>query len=454
MSKKPADLIYGRDDKPPILVAIILGIQHIFTMSSTLMLPVIIVQEINGSFLQIQSIVCFSMIGIGIGTVLQCLRKGPIGSGYLCPHLCSPSYLPVSIQAAWLGGLPLLHGMIIFSGIFEAIFSRIVHKLKRLFPTEVSGLVVLMVGISLIPIGASKFVGIELAGDPIRPKHLLIASLTLMTMIGINIWSKGKIRLYCVIIGMAVGYLLSFLGGVLAVADLKHILEAAFFAVPGVGVERFKWSFSWSLLIPFMIVTLCGSLKSVGNITTCQKINDDDWKEPDMKNIGKGLLAEAIGIFSAGLLGGTATDTSSSNIGLSAATGATSRRIGIIAGIIFICLAFLPKLTAIVSIMPPPVMGAILIFVTSFVIIAGFQILLTRPFTTRMAFVVGLSFIFGTSLEILPGLYSHVHPWLRPIFSSSLTFATILAIVLNQIFNIGEKPAPWCPRESSTDEHR
>ncbi len=441
MAKKPADLIYGVDEKPPFPVTLILGVQHIFTMSSTLMLPVVIVHEIGGSFLQAQSMVAYTMIAIGIGTVLQSFRKGPVGSGYLCPHLCSPSYLSVSLQAAWTGGLPLMHGMTFFAGVFEGLFSRIVHKLRFLFPTEVTGVVVLMVGVSLVPLGASKFIGIEIMGDPLVLKHIIVSSIILMTMIGVNIWSKGKSRLYCVLIGIVVGYLLSTITGMLPLAEWKNVMQAPLFALPGKGVEMFKWSFNWSLLIPFLIVTICGSLKSIGNIMTCQKINDTEWKQPDMKNIGKGLLAESIGIMSAGLLGGMATDTSSSNIGLSAATGATSRRIGTCAGIIFICFAFMPKLTAAVSVMPVAVMGAILIFVTSFVIIAGLQIILTRPLTTRTSFVVGISIIFGLSLEILPGLYMHVHPWLRPIFSSSLTLSTIMAIVLNHIFNIGAQKA-------------
>jgi NCS2 family nucleobase:cation symporter-2 len=243
---------------------------------------------------------------------------------------------------------------------------------------------------------------------------------------------------------MVVGYLLSFLCGIFCITDWKHILDAPFFALPWVGGEKFKWSFNWSLVIPFTIVTLCGSLKSIGNITTCQKINDKNWKEPNMKNIGNGLLAEAMGIFSAGLLGGTATDTSSGNIGLAAATGATSRIIGICAGIIYILLAFFPKLTGFVSIMPSPVMGAILIFVAGFIIIAGLEIICARPFTVRMAFVVGVSFILGTSLEIFPMLYRNVHPWLRPLLSSSLTFGAILAIVLNQLFSLGEKLSRRC----------
>ena len=439
MPRKPVQIIYGVDDKPPAFTTFLLGLQHIFTMASTLVLPVIIVQEIGGSFLQIQSMIGFSMLAIGIGTMLQALRKGPVGSGYLCPHLSSPSYLSVSIQAAWLGGLPLLHGMILIAGFFEIIFSRIVNKLKFLFPTEVTGVVVMMVGVSLVPLGASKFLGIEYMGDPLQYKYLLISGITLFSMIGFNVWSKGKLRLYCVLIGMLIGYTVSSLCGVLTSADWSMIIHASFFSLPGKGVSMFHWSFNWSLLIPFIIVTICGSLKSVGNILTCQKINDADWKTADMKNVGKGLMAEGLGIMTAGFLGGTATDTSSSNIGLSVATGATSRRIGTMAGLLFVFLAFMPKLTAVLSIMPAPVMGAILIFVTSFVIIAGFQIITIRPISTRVGFVVGISFIFGLSLEILPGLYKDIHPWLRPFFSSSLTFSTVLAIILNQIFRIGGK---------------
>jgi xanthine permease XanP len=439
MPKKPVQLIYGVDDKPPAFASFMLGLQHIFTMASTLVLPVIIVKEIGGSFLQIQSMLGFSMLAIGIGTILQSLKKGPIGSGYLCPHLSSPSYLSVSIQAAWLGGLPLLHGMLLIAGFFEIIFSKIVNKLKFLFPPGVTGVVVLMVGVSLVPLGASKFMGIEYMGDPLQYKYLLVSSITLFSMIGFNIWSKGKLRLYCVLIGLLIGYIVSSLSGVLTSTDWSRIIHASFFSLPGKGARMFHWSFDWSLLIPFIIVTICGSLKSVGNILTCQKINDADWKTADMKNVGKGLMAEGIGIMVAGFLGGTATDTSSSNIGLSVATGATSRRIGTIAGLLFVFLAFLPKLTAVLSIMPVPVMGAILIFVTSFVIIAGLQIIMIRPISSRVGFVVGISFIFGLSLEIIPGLYKDIYPWLRPFFSSSLTFSTILAIVLNQIFRIGEK---------------
>jgi len=437
MVKKPANIVYGVDDRPPVLVTIIMGLQHIFVMSSTLVLPVVIIQEIGGTFLEAKSLVSFSMIAAGIGTIVQGIRKGPLGSGYLVPNLCGPSYLAISMRSAWLGGLPLMHGMTIIGGFFEALFSRVVHRLKKLFPTEITGLVVLMVAVTLIPLGASKFVGIELPGDDIKPNHLAVAALTILCMIGFNIWGKGKAKLYCVLIGMVVGYALSWATGIFSADDFDRVLQSAVFALPGKGVKRFAWDFDLSLVIPIMIVSLCNSLKSIGNIITAQKINDAEWKEPDMKNIGNGLLADSVSVMSSGMLGGVATDTSASNVGMSFATGATSRYIAFTAGAMFVLLGFLPKIAAVFSIMPTPVMGAILIFVTSFMILAGFQIILSGEHSTRKIFIIGISFIFGLSVDMLPGLYKSIPSWLTPIFGSSLTLATVLAIILNQIFSIG-----------------
>ena len=442
MIVKPENLIYGVDDTPPFAVSFLLGLQHVFTMFSTLVLPVIIAREIGVNFAVLQSFVCFSMIAAGTGTIIQGIKKGIIGSGYLCPNLCGPSYMSISLQAAWLGGLPLMHGMTMLAGVFECILSRVVHKLKKLFPIEISGLVVLMVAILLIPLGSSKFVGIEYAGDAINTKKLLIASITLFTMIGLNIWSKGKLKLYCVLIGMCLGYILSYLFGVLSVSDLNTLADASWFALPGKGVEHFKFVIDWTLLFPFLIVSLCASLKTFGNLTTCQKINNKNWKETDMKNIGNGLFADGISVTLSGLLGGMAVDTSASNVGLSVATSATSRRIAYYAGGIIICLAFMPKFTTIFSIMPGPVMGAIVIFVTCFMVISGIQILVSSKMNVRKTFIIGISFVFGLSNIILPDLYSNVPSWLSPVFSSSLTLSTVLAIFLNQLFNIG------APKES------
>jgi NCS2 family nucleobase:cation symporter-2 len=156
-----------------------------------------------------------------------------------------------------------------------------------------------------------------------------------------------------------------------------------------------------------------------------------------MKNIGGGILADGLSAVTAGFVGTMGQSTSSSNIGLSIGTGATSRRIAFAAGGILVSLAFFPKLAAIFVIMPTPVMGATLIYAVSFMIVTGFRIIMSRMLDVRKTFVVGIPLIFGLSVDVLPGLYDTVHPWIHPIFSSSLSLATILAITLNVILRIG-----------------
>jgi len=198
-----------------------------------------------------------------------------------------------------------------------------------------------------------------------------------------------------------------------------------------------KWAFDFSLIIPFIVATICSTFKTVGDLVTCQKINDSEWKRPKMKNVSKGIFADGLGGIIPGILGGFGQSTSSSNIGLSIATGATSRIIAYTAGAIFILLAFFPKLAEVFIIMPKPVIGAVLIFSVTFMITAGFQMMMSRMLDARKIFVIGISIIFGLSVDVAPGLYAGIHSWIKPVFGSSLSLATIMAIILNLIFRMG-----------------
>jgi xanthine permease XanP len=437
MAKGPANLTYGVDDHPPLTTLLLLGVQHIFLMSSTLVLPVVLVSEIGGSFDQVQGVVALSMVACGTGTILQAFRLGVLGSGFLCPNLVGPNFFLASMEAAWLGGLPLMRGMTIAAGLVEAAFAGVIRRLRFLFPPEITGLVVLMVAVGLIPLGASKCFGINYEGEPIRGMNLLVATLTVLIMVGINIRNRGRLKLYSVLIGMACGYLLSAAAGLLTGAQFMHVLASPWVALPHIK-GMFSLDFRWSLLPMFAIVSITGALKSFGNLIMCEKINDDDWQEPDMRRVGGGLLADSIAVTISGLLGGMASDTSASNVALSRASGATSRWVGVAAGSIFIILAFFPKIGSLLSIMPAPVMGAILVFVTCFMIMSGIQIILGTGPDPQKIFVIGIPLIFGLGLEILPALYAGVPGWLRPLASSSLTLSTVLAVILNQVLRSKE----------------
>jgi xanthine permease XanP len=435
MPKRPPELIYAVDDVPPLSASLLLGVQHICITAISLIFPVIIVRAISGSAVQAEFMVSMALFAAGVGTILQALNRKGIGSGYLCPSVCGPSYLSASLLAVKTGGLSLLFGMTTIAGTFEVFLSRAMHRLRVLFPPEVTGTVVAMVGITVVPIAISNFMGLDATDTATERAELIVAIVTLGAMLGTSVWSKGKLKLYPVLVGMIIGYAASYLLGILGTVDLQEITEAPVIALP--ELEYFGWSFDLLLLAPFLIAVTCSTLKSVGDITTCQKINDLDWKRPDMKNIGGGILADGLSAVTAGVVGTMGQSTSSSNIGLSIGTNATSRRIAYAAGGILIMLAFFPKLAAIFVIMPKPVMGAALIYAVSFMIVTGFKIIMSRMLDVRKTFVVGIPLIFGLSVDALPGLYENVHPWIQPIFSSSLSLATILAITLNVILRIG-----------------
>jgi xanthine permease XanP len=450
MPSRPANLIYGVDDVPPPSTLFLLAVQHIFLMSSTLVLPIVLISEISGDVIQTRALVALTMISCGIGTVLQAGRWRGIGSGFLCPNLCGPNFFAASIGAAWLGGLPLMRGMTIAAGLIEVVFARFLHRLAFLFPSHITGLVVLMVALSLVPLGSSHFLDIAYAGEPIQAASLAVAAITLLTMAGLNIWGGSKLKLYGLLIGLAIGYSLSAAIGLIDPAQYRAVAQAPWIGLPARSGLR-QLAFDWSLLPAFAIVSICGALKSFGNLVTCEKVNDAAWTQPDLHRIGDGLVADGICVTLSGLLGGMATDTSASNVGLSGVTGATSRWIGVAAGVLFALLGLSPKLGAVLSVMPAPVGGAILIFVACFMIMSGIQIIVSTPPDTRKTFVIGISLIFGLSLDILPELYVQIPGWLRPLFNSSLTLATVLAVLLHQLFRFGAEPASQDAPEAASE---
>jgi len=202
-------------------------------------------------------------------------------------------------------------------------------------------------------------------------------------------------------------------------------------------LSYFGVSFSPALLIPFIVATICSSFKNVGDITICQKAGDLEWKRPEFKSIENGIMSDGITTTIAGLIGGVGQSSSSANIGLALGTRAISRFIAYAAALILVILAFMPKLASFFLEMPAPVMGAALVYMGSFMIVAGLTVIASRMMDARKTFVVGVSLIFGIGAYIMPTAFSNAPPVLLPLFESGLSIATILAIMLNLIVRIG-----------------
>lgn len=435
MPTRPPGLIYAVDDIPPSWVGVVLGLQHLCVVAISFVFPVVVVRAMGGTAEQAEFMVNMSMLAAGVGTVLQALPRGPVGSGYLCPMVCGPSYLSASILAAQTGGAALVCGMTAFASLFVVGASRVMHHLRILFPTEIVGLVVAMVGLTVLKLSATNFLGLDDAGRIIGPESAIVALITLATMCALSVWGRGFPRLACVIIGMTVGYAAAGVMGLLTREHAAEISSANWVAFPFTDHPGF--AFDASIVVPFVVAAVCSLLKNVGDITTCQKINDADWQRTDMVNVRQGMLADGLGCLVAGMTGGHGLSGSSSNIGLSLATGATSRTIAWITGGLLVVMAFCPKLSSIFAIMPNPVIGAVLIFAVSFMVIAGLQIITSRMLDGRKTLVVGIALLAGLSVDMLPQVVEQAPAWAHPLLHSSLSTATIIVILLNLLFRIG-----------------
>jgi xanthine permease XanP len=433
--KKPANLIYDVDDVPLLPVQIAAAFQHLFVISVGWIYVLLVVNTIGGTSAETQSLIRMSMIASGIATIVQAKRG--FGNGYLCPLTCSLTYLSPVVLAGIAGGYSLMFGMLFAAGVAGMLVSRVVHRLRVLFPPEVTGLMVAMSGLQLVALGCPRFLGYSKANSAADPRAMLIGLVTLFAMIIPTIWTRSKLHLFPMLIGVAAGYAAAWATGEFHAAQLMAQMPPGFMSFPHRAAAGL--SFKVALLPPFLIAVLTASLKTVGDTTLCQKINDTGWKRTDMQSVSGGVFANGLGSAVSGLLGGIGQNTSSSNIGISLAAGTTSRVIALPLGLLVIGLAFFPKAAAVVSTLPGPAVGAVLIYSACFIILGGLQLLTSRMLDSRRIFAAGIALIFGLSVEIVPDVYRNFPAVVKPVFSSSTSVATVLVVILSLLFRIGLK---------------
>lgn len=432
--KRPSTLTYDVDEVPPLSLSLLLACQHVLAMSLGWIYVIVAIDAIGGSRADAQSLLRLSMIASGLATILQA-RGGLLGSGYLCPASCSLTYLAPTILAGKMGGFPLIFGMTAINGAFTAVLSRFLRGLRILFPPDVTGLIVSIVGIQLAAIGCPKLLGRSSLHPDASLQATVVGVVTLLAMMAPSIWSKGKLKLFPIVIGLAVGHILAFATGMLTWSDVRAQWVGPLLSLPHrvpVGI-----AFRPSLLVPFLVVGVAATLKTVGDLTLCQKMNDAEWKRTDMKSVSGGVMANSLGTVLSGLMGGVAQNNASSCLGLELATGVTSRSIALPAGLLVVTLAFLPGVAATFSVIPSPIMGALLIYSTCYLMLGGLQVMTARMLDARRIFAVGLALVFGLSVEIAPELYRNVPELIRPVFASSTALATVIAVVLSLLFRIG-----------------
>lgn len=434
--KKTPDLTYGVDEVPPLHIILLSGLQHVGLVTIFLIFPLLVLKEAGASDALSANILGLAVMALGIAAILQGLPKGPVGSGFLCPANYSAIYLAPALAATKLGGFSLLFGMTIYAGFFECALSPMLRRIRPLFPPELSGLVIFFVGTTVGSLGFRSLVGVN-SNIPLGQNEIIVALATLGVTVGLNVWGKGQPRLFCALIGMMVGYAVAVFTGVLSTHEFALLRKLPVVAFP--SFSHIGWSFSLTLALPFTISALVAAIKAVAVVTVCQRINDAEWVRPQMSSLSRGVFADGLGTVISGLMGSIGLNSSPTCSGLSAATGVTSRVVGYAVGGMLIALGFLPMLTGLLVMMPRPVMGALLVFVACYLLINGIQTIASRMLDARRTLVIGLAMSAGITAEIAPNMVSDMPPIIAPLVSSSLVLGTIIALLLNLIFRLGQK---------------
>lgn len=431
--KKPVNMLYTVEEIPPLAVVILNGIQHVGLNAINLVYPLLILRSIDAPLRVVESTLAMGMLVLGAATFLQASRMGRIGSGYMLPATFTASYFPPSLLAAQAGGLPLVLGMTLFSGLFETLLAPLLRRLRSIFPPEISGLVIFMIGLSA---GIS---GLRTVFGPAVPElthaEWAVGGITLATMIGFNVWGRGIARMLCSLAGFAVGYAAAAAAGLFDAASFDTVMRARWFGLP--DFSALSYTFDLTLAAPFAIASIAVAMKAVGTITICQRANDASWTRPEMRSITRGVMADGLSTALSGLVGCVGTSTSTASAGLATATGVAARRVAWAAGAILIALGFLPRLAGLLGVMPRAVIIAALMFVVAFIIINGLQVMTSRLLDARRTLVLALSIVAGVAVEVFPTLAASAPKFAAPILGSSLVTATLLALTLNLVFRIG-----------------
>jgi xanthine permease XanP len=436
--RKPPQVVYGPLDVPPLRVTLLSGLQHVALMGIYLVYPVLVAQAAGSPPEVAAAMVSLTLVAIAIGSVLQVVPVGPFGSGFLCMPTPTIVYLVPSLAAAAQGGLPLVFGMTLFAGLVELGLGRILGRLRAYFPPEIAGLVSLLLGIATGVIGLRAILGPDaIDGSGPGATGMQVALVTLVVMVALNVWARGSLRMFCVLLGLGAGTVHAWFAGMIGADDVAGLSAGPLVALPDLG--HLGWTFDASMLGPFAVAGAVAMIKVMGNVASCQLANDAEWTRPDLRSVERGVLADGLTTMVSAAIGAPGVNSSTGAVGLATATGVHSRRIAWSVAGVLLLLAFVPKLGLLLNALPAPVTGAALVFSSTFIVVNGLQILGARLLDARRTLVIGLAIVFGLAVDLFPDVVAGLPSAIQPMLGSPLMLGAALALGLNLMFRVGAR---------------
>ena len=438
----------------PLRHAVPLGLQHVFAMFVGNLTPLLIITSAcglaGGEFADLQvSLLQNAMFVAGIVTLVQLYGLGPVGGKVPIIMGTSSGFLGVfNSVAATMGGDVTAYGAMmgasILGGLFESVLGVFLKPLRKLFPPVVTGTVVLSIGLSLISVGVNSFGGGNAAKDFGSVENLLLAVFVLVVILFFKHWTKGFLSSSSILVGIIAGYLAAIVMGFVLpttgvtadgveftkawVLNWNKVAEASWFAIP--KLVPVKIVFDLRAILPVMIMFIVTAVETVGDISGVTE--GGMGREATDTELSGGVICDGLGSSFAALFGVLPNTSFSQNVGLVTMTRIVNR-MALACGAVFLVLCgLLPKLAALVSIMPQSVLGGAAVIMFSSIVMSGIQLITSKPLTPRsmsiVAVALGLGYGLGANSAVLVGLPQ----WVQLVFGGSgIVPAAFVAIVMN-----------------------
>lgn len=436
-STKPNGLIYGLNNRPPLRETLFAALQHLLAIFVAIITPpLIIANAIQLDQETTSFLVSMSLMVSGVATFIQCRRLGKIGCGLLCIQGTSFSFIGPIITAGLAGGLPAIFGATVAGSVVEMFVSRILKYARRIITPLVSGIVVTLIGMSLIKVGIISCGG----GNASAPdfgslQNIGIALMVLVLIIIFNRSSNRFLRMGSIVIGLIVGYAVSWW---LGMVDFSSIQSYAGINYP----QPFKYglSFDFSSILGLGLVYLITSIEAYGDITANSLISEEPVEgETFIQRAEGGILADGFNSMIAGLFFSSFPNSIfAQNNGMIQLTGVASRYVGYFIAALLIILGVFPAIGNVFSLMPAPVLGGATLLMFGTVAAAGIRIIASQTINRKATLVMAISFAMGLSVEMVPDILKQLPDSLQSIFSSGITTGGLTAIITNMVIRIKE----------------
>ncbi|MDO5517328.1 MAG: nucleobase:cation symporter-2 family protein [Clostridium sp.] len=424
--EKGMKLMYGIDDKPNIYMQILLGFQHIFAaFGGIIVVPLVISSALGFDTATSTALMSATILAAGIATFIQSRGAGIAGARVACIMGTDFTFATPAIAVGSVAGLPGIIGATILGSLVEIILSFFIKPLMKLFPPLVTGTVICLIGLTLLPVSVDWAAGGSGASDYGSLINILIAMFVMILTIMLNHYGNGMTSTASILIGMVVGYLVCI---PLGMVDFTSVREASWISLPQIfanGVD-----FNLKYVIPFIPAYLVTTIETVGCLKAICQVSE---VEGDSKRIGSGVLADGIGSAIAGCIGTFPNTSFSQNVGLIPLTKVASKYVAMMAGILLIILGLFPKFAALINIMPQPVLGGVGIVMFGTVAAAGIQTLSSVKLTNRNLLIIATAIGLGLGVTFRPEILGNLPEGIKMIFSSGISTGTITALVLNLI---------------------